>query len=92
LLEIFGLDTTRFSMFVNQIEVDQSCIKKLDLNTTKFGDMVAHPYFEYYMVKSIFNYKDAVGSFDSINQLKQINLIYDHIFTKIEPYLTINGK
>ncbi len=90
LLEIFGIDTNRYVQFVDQINLDRSMIKKIELNSTGFNDLLNHPYLEYYMVKSIFNYKDAVGKFDSIAELKQIDLIYDQLYNKIEPYLSIN--
>jgi DNA uptake protein ComE-like DNA-binding protein len=39
-------------------------------------------------VKEIFNYREAIGAFDSIAQLKEISLIYDQLYFKITPYLT----
>ena len=90
LLEIFGIDTNRYVQFVDQIILDRNMIKKIEINNTGFKDLLSHPYLEFYIVKSIFNYKDAVGKFDSIAELKQIDLIYDQLYNKIEPYLSLN--
>lgn len=89
LLEVFGIDSTRYFKFEEQVEIDQSYIQQLDLNDAGFNEMLKHPYLEYYLVKAIFNYKDATGDFKSINELKQIDLLYDELFNKIEPYFTI---
>jgi competence ComEA-like helix-hairpin-helix protein len=92
LLEVFGIDSSRFYKFEKQVKVDKSLINKLDLNNSGFKEMLNHPYFEYYLVKAIFNYKDAAGGFKSTSDLKQIDLLYDELFFKIEPYLTVKEE
>lgn len=90
LLEIFGIDTNRYVSFENQITLDPTLIRKIDINNTNFKELLNHPYLEYYMVKSIFNYKEAVGEFDSISELRQIDLIYEQLYQKIAPYLLVD--
>lgn len=89
LLEVFGIDTTRFNGFAGQVEVDRSKIVKTDINTAGFSDLLKNPYVEYYIVQSIFGYKDAIGRFDSVGQLKEIDLIYDQLYRKLEPYFMV---
>jgi DNA uptake protein ComE-like DNA-binding protein len=89
LLEVFGIDTNRYFQFAHQVFADTLKLKKMDLNHTKFKDLLRHPYLEYYLVKSIFNYKDAVGAFRSVDELRQIDMVYDQLFEKIKPYLTV---
>ena len=91
LLEVFGIDSTRYFGFTEQVKVDKEIIAKIDLNNADFREMLKHPYFEYYMVKEIFNYKDAVGDFRSVSELKQIDLVYDQLYNKLEPYLTVEN-
>ena len=91
LLEVFGIDSTRYFGFTEQVEVDNEIITRIDLNNADFREMLKHPYFEYYMVKEIFNYKDAVGDFRSVSELKQIDLVYDQLYNKLEPYLTVEN-
>jgi DNA uptake protein ComE-like DNA-binding protein len=88
LLEVYGIDTTRFALFAPQVVVDKSFIRRININEATFDDLLAHPYLEFYLVKEIFNYRDAVGAFDSVAQVKNINLIYDQLYLKIAPYLT----
>jgi competence ComEA-like helix-hairpin-helix protein len=88
LLEIHGIDTSRYAMFAPQVVIDKSAIRRINLNDATFDILLQHPYLEYYIVKEIFNYREAIGAFDSIAQLKEISLIYDQLYFKITPYLT----
>lgn len=92
LLEVFGMDTARYAQISGNIEINPAMIKKMDLNRTGFREMVAHPYLEFYIVKSIFDYKDAVGRYDSVAELKQINLIYSQLYNKLKHYFTVNDQ
>ena len=92
LLEVFGIDTSRYAGIADQIRVDSTRIVKLDLNYSGFKDLLQHPYMEYYLVKSVFEYKDRHGQFDSIAELKKVDLVYNHLYQRISPYLVINKK
>ncbi len=92
LLEVYGLDTNRYFKFANQVLVDTVKVAKIDLNTATFNDLLNHPYFEYYLVKSIFNYKEAIREFKSVEELRQVNMVYDQLFEKIRPYLFVSSK
>ena len=78
LLEVFGIDSIKYAGIVDQIRVDSTRIVKLDLNYSGFKDLLQHPYMEYYLVKSVFEYKDRHGQFDSVADLKKVDLVYNH--------------
>lgn len=92
LLEVYGLDTNRYFKIANHLIVDTSQVSRFDLNNASFNEFLKHPYFEYYLVKSIFNYKEAIGEFKSVEDLRQVNMVYDQLFEKINPYLFVNAK
>jgi DNA uptake protein ComE-like DNA-binding protein len=92
LLEVKGLDSARFTQIKDLLTLDTAGIRKMDLNTVTFKTMLSHPYFEYYLVKAIFNYKDRVRTFDSVGQLRNIETIYPELYDKIIPYLTVGPK
>jgi DNA uptake protein ComE-like DNA-binding protein len=89
LLEVKGMDTLRFNQFKNQVMVNPGLVKKIDLNQATFKEMLRHPYFEYYLVKAVFNYKDEIKAFDSIGQLRSIPVMYGELYEKIAPYLVV---
>ncbi|MDX9906198.1 MAG: helix-hairpin-helix domain-containing protein [Bacteroidales bacterium] len=90
LMEIRGLDSVRFNQFRDQIELNSGLIIKMDLNNMNFKDLLKHPYFEYYLVKAIFEKKDQVKVFDSVEQVKYLPVMYEELFEKISPYITVN--
>ncbi len=92
LLEVFGMDTARYVQVAGNLEVDRNQIRKMNLNTTPFKEMVSHPYLEFYIVKAIFEYKETKGKFDSVPELKQINLIYQQLYQKLENYFMVDGQ
>ncbi len=82
LLEVFGMDTARLAQISPYIEVDLQKIKQLHLNKAGYKELLAHPYLENYIVKAIFEYKDKVGKFNSVDELQNISLIYPQLFQK----------
>ena len=89
LLEVFGMDTARYRRFAGQVEIDTRLVQKMDLNEVSFKTMLRHPYVEYYIVKSIYRYKDQQGNFDSVGELKNVPLVYDELYEKLKPYFTV---
>ena len=92
LLEVKGMDSIRFSGIKNNITADASRVKKMDLNAVSFKEMARHPYFEYYLVKIIFSYRDRIKSYDSVGQLRNVENIYPELYDKIAPYLEVKPK
>lgn len=95
LLEVKGFDREKLDGLRGLINIDTASIGQMDLNLVTFKELLRHPYFEYYLVKAIFEYRDRVKRFDSVGQLKNIELIYEEMYDKIKPYLRagpLNGE
>lgn len=90
LLEVFGMDSARYNQIVLQLSVDSKNIKKIDINNTTLQELKKHPYFGYYVAKSIIMYREKYGNFKSPADLKKVPLIYDDVYEKISPYLIVN--
>jgi competence protein ComEA len=89
LMEIKGMDSTRYDQFKGQVTVSPQLIRKINLNTVTFKELLKHPYFEYYLVKEIFNYKDGIRAYDSVEQLRKLPVMYEELYGKIAPYLEV---
>jgi competence protein ComEA len=89
LMEIKGMDSIRYEQFKGQITVNSQLVRKIDLNTVTFKELMKHPYFEYYLVKEIFNYKDEIREWDSVEQLRKLPVMYEELYEKIAPYLEV---
>jgi len=46
LLEVFGMDSTRFALFKEEIYADTADIRKIDLNNVSFSELSKHPYID----------------------------------------------
>ena len=92
LLELNGINEDRFSVIATHLVVDKDKIVKLDLNKSSFKDFTCHPYFEHYIVKAIFEYKDKNGFFSSVDDIRNIPLIYNDLYNKINPYLYVSAN
>lgn len=88
LLEVFGMDSSIYKGMQVYLIVD-SVWHQFDLNEVDFKVLLGHPYFDYDLVKSIFNYKAQHKGYDSLPQLKEIHLVNDELYGKIAPYLAI---
>jgi competence ComEA-like helix-hairpin-helix protein len=92
LLEVYGMDSARLNNIVNHITIDTSSIAKIEINDVEFKQLLRHPYFNYSLVKAIFNHRDKIKRFNSINQLKDIETISPEIFKQIRPYLSVDKE
>jgi len=89
LLEVYGMDSSRYAGILENIRVDPESIKKLNLNTSSFKSFVRHPYFDYHIVKQIFLYRNENGRIDSVQELKDVKMVSPIIYQKIAPYCTV---
>jgi DNA uptake protein ComE-like DNA-binding protein len=89
LLEVYGMDSSRYSGFVNDIILDTLAIVKINLNTAGFRDLLRHPYLDYEEVRSIINFRDNNGPFLSPGQLWTDSILANAKRDVLYPYLSI---
>lgn len=89
LLEVYGMDSIRFSGIKDHITLEDLSIKRININNATIKEMIKHPYIEFYLAKSIITYRSEIGSFTDVSQIKNAKLIYEELYQKIAPYLTI---
>jgi len=90
LLEIYGMDSSRYNMFSDFVDLDTSLIHKMNINKVKFKTLLKHPYLNKYQTQSIMKYREIIGKFDRIEQIPENNLILNEGYIKIKPYITVN--
>lgn len=88
LLEVWKFDQEKFDGIKEQLTVDNSKIKKININTCKATEL-KHPYLKWNMVNAIVNYRDQHGNYKSVEEIKKTDLVDIETFKKIEPYLII---
>jgi competence protein ComEA len=89
LLEVYGMDSTRYNLFLNQIIVDSSLISKIDINTVKFDELLKRQFLNKYQVQAIIKYREIKGGFVNLDEIPKNKLVPENVYVKIKPYLVI---
>lgn len=89
LMEVYGIDSSRFNKFNSFIRVDTSLIKKININEASFKKILKHPYINFEMTKQIVNSRKLKKNSDFQDFKKNNILINDSIFKKIISYLKL---
>jgi len=85
--ETYGLPDSTFQKIKSRLVIENSSVKKLNINTTTVDELKVHPYLRYNIANAIVQYRTQHGSFSSVSDLKNIMLITEEIYNKAAPYL-----
>ena len=89
LLEVYGMDKTRYNGFIASVEINPDLVKKINLNTATFKTILKHPYFDYNTTKLLIEYRAKQEQIISLDDLQEVMEINDSLYNKISPYLKI---
>jgi competence ComEA-like helix-hairpin-helix protein len=89
LLEIWGMDTSRYNSIKDHLSVNPDSVHPINLNTITFKQLLAHPYFPFEITKAIMIYRKDHKMFGNVEELKKIEVIPDSIFRKIRVYIKV---
>jgi competence ComEA-like helix-hairpin-helix protein len=88
-LEVYGMDSTKFERIEDQLIVDSLSLAQINVNTATFKELLRHPYLNYNQTKAIVNYREQHGLFKSVSELQKIHLVKGETYRKIAPYLEV---
>lgn len=92
LMEVYGMDSTRYNDIVPNLYITPNSIATLDLNSATIDQLKRHPYLDYYQAKAIVRLRETSGPYDDIHEILEIPIIDQQTFTHIEPYLTCSSQ
>jgi len=89
LYEVWNLDKEVADKVLAVFKItEKPHIKKINVNTASFKEVLKIPYIDYELCKKIFNYRDEVAELQSISELKNIEGFplekYDRIILYLE--------
>ena len=88
LYEVWGLDTEVVDKLLLIFKVvNLPNIKKINVNTVSFRELLKNPYLDYELCKKIFEYKDEVAELQDISELKNIIGFPLDLYDRIVLYL-----
>lgn len=93
LMEVYGFTPELYEKVKNQVKVNKSLIKKIDVNAYDIGYLKRHPYISYYEAKAIVDYRNSKKNhhIDSIEELKELPDLKQN-FEIIRIYITVQSK
>ncbi|MCX6251100.1 MAG: helix-hairpin-helix domain-containing protein [Bacteroidetes bacterium] len=89
LMEVFGMDLSRFKGIEKYITTNNEPVQKINLNTVTFKDLMKHPYFPFSVTKAIMMYRKDHKVIRSVGELKRIGEISDSAYKRISVYLKV---
>ena len=85
--ETFGLPDSAFQKLKQYLKLENTTLKKININIASVDDFKIHPYIRYNLANIIVAYRNAHGPFENIESIKKVMAVTDEIYVKIAPYL-----
>jgi competence protein ComEA len=89
LLEVFGIDLPKLQLFQSRIIVDSVKLRKININTSGFNELKAHPYLDYYKSKAIIEFRKVKGKINYPSELLEYKILKKEEYQRIASYLAI---
>lgn len=89
LLEIWKFDQEKLNAIEKYIDIDESKIKKININTCEAADLKS-PYIKWTVANAIVNYRKNHGKYKTVDEIKKTDLVDEETYRKIVPYLFVD--
>lgn len=82
-----NIDTVKLKTY---LYINKQKIKKLNINTATYQELVSHPYIDAYLTKLILRHREKNGPIRDLEELRQITHAYSELIEKLRPYLVFS--
>lgn len=86
--ETFGLPDSTFQKIKQYLKLENTSIKKININTATVDELKAHPYIKWSLANPIVAYRIEHGPFSKVEDIKKVMAVTEEAYNKIAPYLT----
>jgi len=91
LLEVYRLDSAVIDALFQTAYIGEDFVPRLiPLNTSSEFELAGHPYIGKTLAKAIVAYRFQHGSFESIEDIRQIHHVDDSVFHRMRPYVSVD--
>ena len=87
--ETYGLSDSTFQAIKDYLQLNNSAVKQININTATKEELKAHPYIKWQLANAIIEYRNQHGPYKSIDDVKKILIPDEAIFKKVGPYLSL---
>jgi len=88
LMEVYGLDSTKYQEIKDQISISSVALKVVNVNTAVFDDLKRNPYLSYKQINAIIQYRKQHGNYAGLSDLSKVLILNQGIIDKIAPYIS----
>lgn len=85
--EVYVLQDMDISHLEKYFYVNSKDVRKININTATYKEMVSHPYFDAYLTKTILHYREQHGAIHSLEELQQVTHAYPELMEKLRHYV-----
>lgn len=85
--EVYVLQDMDVSHMEKYFYVNSGDVRKININTATYKEMVSHPYFDAYLTKTILHYREQHGAIHSLEELQQVTHAYPELMEKLRHYV-----
>jgi competence protein ComEA len=85
--ETFGLPDSTFQKVKQYLKLENTSIRKININTATVDELKSHPYIKWGLANTIIAYRNEHGLFSKVEDIKKVMAVTEEIYNKIAPYL-----
>lgn len=90
LSEVWGFSPELIESIRQNITIDSTLVKTINVNMVSYQDLKKHPYLTDYQAKAIIYYRETKGDIESVKEILDNKLIDQETYRKIQGYLLVN--
>ncbi len=87
--EIYGLPDSTFQKIRASLTIINSKVSLININTIDVNELKQHPYIKWNIASAIVEYRKQHGNYNTLDDLRNIELFTNEVYEKIIPYLKI---
>jgi competence protein ComEA len=87
--ETYGIPDSTFQKIKTHLLCNSPALKTININTADINALRSHPYLRWNIANAIINYRQQHGDYQSVEDIRKIDIITDELYNKIAPYLVI---
>lgn len=87
--ETFGLPDSTFQKIKQYLKLENTSIKKININTATVDDFKVHPYIRWSLANPIIAFRNEHGTFAKVEDIKKVMAVTEEVYEKIAPYLSL---
>jgi competence protein ComEA len=87
--ETYGLPDSTFQKIKQYLKLENTSIRKIDINTATVDELKLHPYIKWSLANPIVAYRNEHGPFAKVEDIKKVMAVTEEVYNKIVPYLAV---